>query len=87
MLELPLQAIDNLLLQFHVGHILLGVFVLSVLGVLPLKSMKVVGLVVVTFGAIFLLTPTDLVGETIAFRIAGVGLLVVGPMVYAVAEN
>ncbi len=87
MLELPLQAIDNILRQFHVGHIVLGVFLLSVLGVLPLKSMKIVGLVVITFGAVFLLLPTSLAGGSILFRIAGVGLVVVGPMVYAVAES
>ncbi|MFC4989891.1 MULTISPECIES: hypothetical protein [Saliphagus] len=87
MLELPLQAIDNVLRQFNVGQIILGVFLLSILGVLPLKSMKVVGLVLITFGAVFLLLPTSLAGGSMLFRIAGVGLVVVGPMMYAVAES
>lgn len=87
MLELPLQAIDNVLRQFNLAQILVAVFVLSVLSVVPLKSMKLVGIVVLSFGAIFLMLPLQMAGNTSVFKLVGVGLIVVGPMVFAVAEN
>ena len=86
MIEVPLQAIDNIMLPFHMGHILLGAFVLAVLGSLPLKSMKILGLNVIMFGAIFLLTPTDMAGGTILYRLLGVGLVIVGPMLYVAGD-
>ncbi|WP_276252555.1 hypothetical protein [Halomontanus rarus] len=87
MIEVPLQAIDNILSLFTVGHILLGAFVAAVLGSLPLKSMKVVGLNVITFGAIFLLLPLNMAGDSILFRIFGLVLILVGPMLYAIADS
>lgn len=87
MIEVPLQAIDNLLTPFNVGHILLGVFVLAILGSLPLKSMKVIGLNVIAFGAIFLLLPLNMTGDTILFRLFGTVLVIIGPMLYAAADS
>ncbi|WP_254767063.1 hypothetical protein [Salinilacihabitans rarus] len=82
MLEVPLQLIDQLLLDFHVGHVLLVAFVLAILATIPVGSLRVLGLTIITFGAIFLLTPVEAAGETYLFRLAGVALLVVGPMLY-----
>lgn len=77
MFALPLQVIDNFLLQFNVGQALLFVFVLATLGVLPLKSRKLLGLHVLTFGLIFLLTPDSL--QPVEYKFFGVALLFVGP--------
>jgi len=82
---LALQVIDNFLLNYNVGQALLFVFVLSVLGTLPLKSLKTVGLVIVTFGAIFVVTPSSL--APVQYRFLGLGLLIVGPMLVIMANR
>ncbi|GAB3020977.1 hypothetical protein [Natronobiforma cellulositropha] len=87
MIEVPLQAIDNVMLPFHMGHVLLGALVLAVLAALPLKSMKILGLNVILVGTLFMLTPTDMAGETTLYRLMGVGLVVIGPMLYVAADS
>jgi uncharacterized protein YjeT (DUF2065 family) len=82
---LALQVIDSFLLNYNVGQALLFVFVLSVLGTLPLKSLKTVGLVVVTFGAIFVVTPSSL--APVQYRFLGLALLIVGPMLVIMARK
>jgi hypothetical protein len=85
MFVLPLQLIDKFLIQYNVGQALLLVFVLSVLAVLPLKSQRLIALVAITFGLIFLVTPASL--QAPAFLFLGIGLLVVGPMIYITANG
>jgi uncharacterized membrane protein HdeD (DUF308 family) len=82
---LPLQAIDSFLLDYNIGQALLLGFILSVAGALPLKSRKVLSLVVITFGVIFLLTPQSLVPTHYLFL--GIALVVVGPMLYVTARR
>ncbi|MFC4407311.1 hypothetical protein [Haloarchaeobius iranensis] len=82
---LALQVIDSFLLNYNVGQALLFVFVLSVLGTLPLKSLKTVGLVVVTFGAVFVVTPASL--APVQYRFLGLALLIVGPMLVIMARK
>ncbi|WP_257298224.1 hypothetical protein [Haloarchaeobius sp. FL176] len=82
---LALQVIDSFLLNYNVGQALLFVFVLSVLGTLPLKSLKTVGLVVVTFGAVFVVTPSSL--APVQYRFLGLALLIVGPMLVIMARK
>lgn len=77
----PLPLIDDFLRPYSVGQALLVVFLLSVLGVLPLKSRKVLSLNLAVFGLVFLLTPVQL--APIAFKFLGLALVVVGPMLYA----
>lgn len=83
MFVLPLQLIDKFLIQYNVGQALLLVFVLSILATLPLKSQRLVALVTITFGLIFMLTPSSL--QPPAFLFLGLGLLVIGPMLYITA--
>ena len=52
---LPLQLVDSFLLNYNVGQALLLVFVLATVGVLPLKSQKLLALNVIVFGLIFYL--------------------------------
>ncbi|MCL9816580.1 hypothetical protein [Natronocalculus amylovorans] len=80
---LPLQFIDGILLEFTLGEVLLITFVLSVLATLPLKSQKIVGLVVTTFGAIFLLSPE----MSATMLLLGVALAIAGPIVFATARS
>lgn len=78
MLAVPLQVVDNFLLNYNVGQALLLLYLLSMLAALPLRSMKVLGLNTVIFGLIFLLTPQSL--EPMHFKFLGIALLFVGPM-------
>ena len=78
MLAVPLQVIDNFLLNYNVGQALLLLYLVSMLAALPLRSMKVLGLNTVIFGLIFLLTPQSL--EPMHFKFLGIALLFVGPM-------
>ncbi|WP_255195272.1 hypothetical protein [Halorarius litoreus] len=85
MFAVPLQVIDNFLLQYNVGQAILALFILSTLGALPLKSMKIVGLNAVAFGLLFLLTPSSL--EPVHFKFLGIALLFVGPLLIISARR
>lgn len=85
MTEIPLQALDDFLLNYHVGHALLLLFVLSILGSLPLKSGKVLSLNAVAFGILFVVTPSS--EAPITYRYLGIVLLVVGPVLYATTRR
>jgi hypothetical protein len=82
---LPLQVIDSFLLNYNVGQALLLVFILATVGVLPLKSPRLLALNTVLFGVIFLLTPQALV--PVHYMFLGVALLVVGPMLYVITDR
>lgn len=85
MFVLPLQLVDKFLIQYNVGQALLLVFVLTILATLPLKSQRLIALVAIVFGAVFLMTPSSL--QPSAFLFLGIGLLVVGPMIYITANR
>ena len=80
-----LQALDNFLLPYTVGHAVFLLFVLSILGTLPLKSQKVLSVNVIAFGLIFMLTPSS--EAPIQFTYLGIVLLIVGPVLYATARR
>jgi len=82
---LPLQLVDSFLLNYNVGQALLLVFVLATVGVLPLKSQKILALNTMAFGLIFALTPQALV--PVHYLFLGLALLVVGPLLYATASE
>ena len=82
---LPLQVIDSFLLEYNVGQALLLVFVLGAVGVLPLKSRKLLSLHVIAFGVIFLVTPQSLVPTHYLFL--GIVLVVVGPLLYVTGRR
>jgi hypothetical protein len=82
---LPLQVIDTFLLDYNVGQALLLGFILSVAGTLPLKSRKVLSLVALSFGVIFMLTPQSLV--PIHYLFLGIVLVVVAPLLYVTASR
>jgi hypothetical protein len=82
----PLQVIDNFLLQYHVGQVLVLVFVLGLLGTIPLRSKKITGMHVAIFGLVFVMTPLSLLGSDLIYKIAGIGLIFIGPMIVVVGE-
>jgi len=81
---LPL-FVDSILLDYHMGHILLLGFVLTTVGALPLKSQQVIGLNTILFGVIFILTPASMLPNVYLFL--GLALLVIGPLVYVTADG
>lgn len=93
---LPLQVIDSFLLNYNVGDALLVLFVLGILGTIPLKSWKVLLLHFLTFGLLFFLTPASamsvdpggshLLGSALQYKLVGLGLLVVSPVLYATTD-
>jgi hypothetical protein len=97
MLAPPLQVIDSFLLQYNTGDALLVVFILGLLATLPLKSRKVTMLHVMGFGALFLLLPgsmlavesggAHLLGSILQYKMLGLGLLVIGPILYTSASK
>jgi hypothetical protein len=97
MLAPPLQVIDSFLLQYNVGDALVAVFILGLLATLPLKSIKLTMLHVIGFGALFLLLPgsmlgvdsggAHLLGSVLQYKMLGLGLLVVGPVLYTTASR
>ena len=85
MYEIPLQLIDNFLMDYSVGHALLLVFVLAVLGGFAVnRSTKLLGLQLSVFGLIFVLTPSTMMPES--FLYLGLALVVVGPVVVVAGD-
>ncbi|QLD90847.1 hypothetical protein HWV07_18085 [Natronomonas salina] len=86
MFEIPLQIIDDFLRSYTVGHALLLVFLLAVVGGFAVnRSMKVLGLQLSLFGVLFVLTPSTTMPVWMLYL--GVGLAVVGPVVFVAAED
>ena len=78
-------VIDTFLLDYHLGHVLLLAFVASLLGAAPLKSQKLIAAVVMGFGAIFVMAPFTTMPAT--FILFGIGLAVVGPLLWTTADS
>ncbi|MGM0605499.1 MAG: hypothetical protein ACQETB_07480 [Halobacteriota archaeon] len=80
---LPLQFVDSILVNYELSQVLLITFVFAVLATLPLKSQKAVGLVLTLFGLVFMLSPAI----PMYILLLGVGLIIVGPMVFVTAGD
>lgn len=84
-MTVPLQLVDNFLLNYHVGHVLTLLFGLMLLGMVVVRSWKILGLNLVLFGVIFLATPASVLGgDPMLYKMFGVLLMLFGPMVYTV---
>jgi len=86
MYALPLQVIDNFLLQYNVGQAIFLILILGFLAALPLKSRKVIAIQFITFGVIYMLTPQSMLAKP-HWKFLGIALLVIGPMVYVTARK
>jgi hypothetical protein len=85
MLTLPLQALDQFLLQYNIGQVLLVVFVLAMLAALTQRSGKVIALQTMTFGLLFAIVPG--IGGPGHYLYLGMGLLLVAPLVFTTADR
>ena len=81
----PLPLVDDFLINYNVGQAILLLFVLSILAAIPLGSQKVLSLNAITFGLIFVLTPTSLAPPH--YKYLGIALLVAAPVIYATANK
>lgn len=94
---LALQVVDSFLLNYNVGDALLVAFVLGVLATIPLKSRKVLTLHLLLFGLIFFLTPSSMMsvdasgshilGGPLQYKLVGLGLVLVSPVLYVTAAE
>ncbi|MEF8773795.1 MAG: hypothetical protein V5A23_01365 [Halobacteriales archaeon] len=85
-MHVALQLIDSFLLDYHVGHALVLLFGLSVIGVVPLGSRRALSLILGTFGLVFLVTPLSLMANDPLYLFFGVALLLVAPLLYAFSD-
>ena len=95
MLAPPLQVIDSFLLNYTIGDVLLLGFVLGAVGILPTRSLRTLGLHTIAMGAILLLTPASamepnsgsLLASSFQYKLFGLVLLVVAPVLFAVGRR
>lgn len=82
MAGIPLQVLDNFIVNYNVGQALLVLFAVTTLGALT-RGAKLAALNTVAFGLVFVLTPNSV--SPFHYRLVGLGLLVVGPMLYVMS--
>jgi hypothetical protein len=85
MTPVPLQWMNDFLLDYNLGHAIFVGFVLSIVAALPLQSRKVIALNVGLFGAIFVIAPLTV--TAFRWRLLGIALLVVAPILYLTADE
>jgi hypothetical protein len=92
--QVTLQFVDNLLFGFTVGQVILYSFLLSLPVAVVLKSWKIFGILTLVFGLLLVATPGSLLNATAKttplalsapqFRMVGIGMLLLGPLVITV---
>lgn len=84
MIEFVTLAFDGLIQNYNLGQVLIALFVLSVLGSFAL-SKKLLSLNVIVFGLLFLLAPSNL--SPIQYKLLGLALIAIGPVLYTTARS
>ncbi|QLH84248.1 hypothetical protein [Halosimplex pelagicum] len=95
MLPIPLQLVDGFLLKVNFGDALIVGFVLGLFAVATQRSRKLLTLHLIAFGALFLLAPgsmyapqeLSLLDSIIQYKLIGLVLLVVSPVLYTTAQK
>ncbi|WP_436929744.1 hypothetical protein [Halosimplex halobium] len=95
MLPIPLQLIDGFLLKVNFGDALIVGFVLGLFAVATQRSRKLLTLHLIAFGALFLLAPgsmyepaeLSLLSGILQYKMIGLVLLVVSPVLYTTAQK
>lgn len=83
----PLQLFDELILPYHIGHVAVVLLVLTVPAGLVKGSRKLLGLIFIAFGGLFLAVPSIESEAGILFGVVGIALMVVGPVLYTTAAR
>jgi hypothetical protein len=95
MLLAPLQVIDGFLLNYTIGDVLLLGFVLGAVGILPMRSLRMLGVHTVGIGVTLLILPASmmepnagsLLASSFAYKMVGIVLLALAPVLYAVGRR
>jgi len=95
MLAPPLQVIDSFLLNYTIGDVLLLGFVLGAVGILPTRSLKMLGVHTVSIGVLLLLIPASMMApnagslltSAFAYKLVGIVLVALAPVLYAVGRK
>lgn len=95
MLPIPLQVIDGFLLKVNLGDALLVGFALGLVAVMVKRSRRLLTAHVVLFGALLLLSPSSLyepkdlsfLDSILQYKLAGLVLLVVAPVLFVTANR
>lgn len=95
MLAPPLQIIDSFLLNYTIGDVLLLGFVAGAVGILPTRSLRMLGLHTIAIGAILLITPASamepnagsVLASSFQYKLFGLVLLTIAPVLYAVGRR
>jgi hypothetical protein len=85
MFALPLQVVDNFLLQYNLGQVLVVVYVLALLAALTQRSAKIIAIQTMAFGLIFMLVPS--INAPNYYLYLGLGLLMISPMIFVTADR
>lgn len=83
----PLPLIDDFLLNYHVGHAVIVLFVLTIPLGLVKGSRKLLALVFVAFGGLFIALPSIESDAGLLFAMFGLALMVAGPVLFATASR
>lgn len=85
MLDLvPFQLVDDIVRSYNLGQVLVLALVASVLGSLAL-SKKLLSINVIVFGLLFMIAPSNL--APLPYKLLGVALIVMGPVLYTTARS
>ena len=77
--------IDTFLLDYHLGHVILFGFALSLLAAVPLKSQKVIASVFAGLGTIFLAGPYTTMPKT--YILIGIPMVLIGSLLWTMAGS
>lgn len=82
----PLALLNDFILPFNVGQVVLLLFLLTLpVGVVK-KSRRITSINVVMFGLLFAIVPS-IGGGPSYYAFLGLALLVIGPVLYATADR
>jgi len=81
----PLQLIDDFLRPYNMGQAVLLLFLLVIVGVLPLRSRKVLSINLLLFGVLFMVLPQNT--APFHFTLLGIALVVLGPLLYVTGRR
>lgn len=95
MLAPPLQLIDGFLLNYTIGDVLLLGFVLGAVGILPTRSLKMLGAHTVSIGLLLVLIPASMMApnagslltSSFAYKLVGIVLMALAPILYSVGRK
>lgn len=80
----PLGFLDDVIQAYNLGQVLVLAFVVSVLGSFAL-SKKLLSINVIVFGFLFMLAPSNL--TPLPYKLLGIALIVMGPVLYTTARD